>query len=49
MPNSTFYDRLNRGLIPPAMYPFGPGKPYWKLVQIMKFEENAEAAAVEKS
>ena len=29
MAASTFYDRLKKGRIPPAEYPFGPDTPYW--------------------
>jgi hypothetical protein len=39
MPNSTFYLRLSRGLIPEAEYPFGPTTPYWRLEIIRAFEE----------
>jgi predicted DNA-binding transcriptional regulator AlpA len=42
MPNSTFYDRLNRGLIPKPEYPFGPATPYWRTSAI---EEHERAAA----
>lgn len=41
MPNSTFYDRLNRGLIPAPCYPFGPAKPYWPLDKIEAVERDA--------
>lgn len=38
MPNSTFYDRLHRGLIPPPIYPFGGSTPYWRLEDIKRLE-----------
>ena len=45
MPNSTFYDRLKRGLIPPPRYPFGPTTPYWALADIEAHERKARAEA----
>ena len=42
MANSTFYDRLHRGLIPEPEYPFGPGKPYWRGSVIEQFEAPQE-------
>jgi hypothetical protein len=45
MPNSTFYSRLQRGLIPPPSYPFGPTTPYWALDEIEAHERNAQKAA----
>ena len=45
MPNSTFYDRLKRGLIPPPLYPFGGTTPYWAVSAI----EAAEAQAGKQS
>ena len=46
MPNSTFYDRLKKGLIPPPEYPFGPDTPYWRLDVIEAHEgESTRAAA----
>lgn len=44
MPNSTFYDRLKRKLIPPAEYPFGPATPYWRLQAIEAFERSSSEA-----
>jgi hypothetical protein len=41
MPNSTFYNRLSRQLIPPAEYPFGPHTPYWRLDVIEAHEAKA--------
>jgi hypothetical protein len=41
MPNSTFYDRLKKGLIPAAEYPFGPDTPYWRLDAIEAHEAKA--------
>lgn len=38
MPNSTFYDRLKRGLIPEPEYPFGPQTPYWRMSKIEAHE-----------
>ena len=45
MPNSTFYDRLKKGLIPSAEYPFGPSTPYWRVEAI----EAHEAASRQKA
>jgi hypothetical protein len=45
MPNSTFYDRLKRGLIPRPEYPFGPGTPYWRMDKIEAAEARAAAQA----
>jgi hypothetical protein len=46
MANSTFYDRLKRGLIPQPEYPFGPDTPYWRTSTIEAFEaESARAAS----
>lgn len=45
MPNSTFYNRLQRGLIPQAEYPFGPTTPYWRLETIEAHERQTELAA----
>lgn len=45
MPNSTFYDRLQRGLIPKPEYPFGPDTPYWRVDAVEAFEHFAEALA----
>jgi hypothetical protein len=43
MPNSTFYNRLQRGLIPPAEYPFGPDTPYWRLTVVEEHEQRNAA------
>ncbi|MEO6624977.1 MAG: hypothetical protein ABIN37_09110 [Burkholderiaceae bacterium] len=43
MPNSTFYDRLKKGLIPQPEYPFGPETPYWRSSVIEAFEQPAQA------
>lgn len=45
MPNSTFYDRLGKGLIPPPEYPFGPSTPYWRVAAIEAIENSTAAAA----
>jgi hypothetical protein len=45
MPTSTFYDRLKKGLIPPAEYPFGPHMPHWRLAVIEAHERQSERAA----
>jgi len=45
MPNSTFYDRLKRGLIPAPEYPFGHETPYWRMSVIEAFEQRSEAKA----
>ena len=44
MPNSTFYNRLQRGLIPLPEYPFGPTTPYWRVERIEQHEAQAVAA-----
>lgn len=44
MPASTFYDRLQRGLIPRPVFPFGPASPYWLLEEIEAHEAKAAAA-----
>lgn len=41
--NSAFYERLKRGQIPPAIFPFGPGAPYWLMRDVIAFEERAAA------
>lgn len=41
MPNSTFYERLKRGLIPPPEYPFGETTPYWRIDAIEAHEQQA--------
>lgn len=41
MPESTFHDRLKRGLIPRPAYPFGERTPYWRLTEIEAHEEAA--------
>lgn len=45
MPNSTFYCRLNRKLIPAPEYPFGSKTPYWRLDVIEAFEQKTQAVA----
>ena len=45
MPNSTFYDRLHRGLIPKPEYPFGPDTPYWRMTVVEEFERANDALA----
>lgn len=49
MPNSTFYDRLGRGLIPQPRYPFGPAKPFWLLADVQQLEARATAAVAPTS
>lgn len=44
MPNSTFYDRLKRGLIPAPQYPFGEATPYWHIDDVEAHERNASGA-----
>lgn len=44
MANSTFYNRLTRGLIPPPEYPFGPTTPYWRMAVIERHEQQAQGA-----
>lgn len=41
MPNSTFYSRLQRCLIPAPEYPFGPTTPYWRMGVIEAHERKA--------
>lgn len=41
MANSTFYFRLNSGLIPKPEYPFGPTTPYWRVEAIEAHERKA--------
>ena len=45
MPNSTFYDRLKKRLIPAPEYPFGPTTPYWRLDAIKAHERKASEVA----
>ena len=45
MPNSTFYNRLARGLIPKPEFPFGPDTPYWRLEAIERHEAQSKSAA----
>jgi hypothetical protein len=45
MPNSTFYDRLKRKLIPAPEYPFGPETPYWRMTTIEAFEQQTAKQA----
>ncbi len=42
MSNTTFYDRLKRGVIPRPEYPFGPSTPYWRLDVIEAHERAAQ-------
>jgi hypothetical protein len=49
MPTSTFYNRLQRRLIPAPEYPFGPNTPYWRLDAIEAHEKRAEATGGEKA
>lgn len=46
MPNSTFYNRLKKGLIPAAEYPFGPETPYWRMAAIEALEAEASTQRV---
>lgn len=43
MANSTFYDRLNKGLIPSPEYPFGNATPYWRLSTVEAHESRTVA------
>lgn len=43
MSNSTFYDRLKRGVIPKPEYPFGPDTPYWRVDAIEAHERKSVA------
>jgi hypothetical protein len=45
MANSTFYNRLERGLIPPPEYPFGTATPYWRLDVIEAHERGPKPKA----
>lgn len=45
MANSTFYNRLQRGLIPTPEYPFGVTTPYWRLDVIEDHERQASREA----
>jgi hypothetical protein len=46
MPNSTFFDRLKKGLIPKPEFPFGEGTPpHWRLKVIEALERKAVEAA----
>jgi predicted DNA-binding transcriptional regulator AlpA len=45
MPNSTFYDRLKKGLIPKPKYPFGPDTPHWSMSAVLAHEEAAKETA----
>lgn len=45
MPNSTFYDRLKRKIIPAPEFPFGPDTPYWRMSDIEAHEQQAQKAA----
>jgi predicted DNA-binding transcriptional regulator AlpA len=44
MSNSTFYEKLRKGLIPKPVYPFGPEVPYWVVADIEEVERQAIAA-----
>ena len=44
MPNSTFYDRLKKGLIPAPEYPFGVSTPYWRLDAVEAKEQESKAS-----
>lgn len=39
MPNSSFYWKLRRKLIPAPEYPFGDRTPHWRLDVIEEFEQ----------
>lgn len=41
MPTATFYNRMQKGLIPKPQYPFGPDTPYWAMTDIEAFEQRA--------
>jgi hypothetical protein len=41
MSNSTFYDRMKKGLIPAPECPFGPDTPHWRMATIEAFEQKA--------
>ncbi len=45
MAHSTFYDRLKKGLIPKAEYPFGPDTPYWRVEAIQALEARSKSSA----
>lgn len=45
MPNSTFYYRLQKGLIPAPEYPFGPTTPYWRVEAIEAHEAKTQQVA----
>ena len=42
---STFYNRLQRGLIPKPDYPFGPDNPYWRMSAVEAHERQAQPVA----
>ena len=44
MATSTFYNRMQRGLIPKPEHPFGPDKPYWRMEVIEAHERQAQPA-----
>lgn len=45
MPVSTFYNRLQRGVIPKPEYPFGDTTPYWRVDVIEAHEQAARKVA----
>ena len=45
MPNSTFYDRIKKKLIPAPEFPFGPSTPYWRLEVIEAHEQASSRVA----
>jgi predicted DNA-binding transcriptional regulator AlpA len=45
MSNSTFYDRMKRGVIPKPFYPFGAETPYWLVSEIEAHESKAQIKA----
>jgi len=46
MANSTFYDRLQKGLIPKPYRPFGSASPFWLVSEIEAHEQQATQAKV---
>ena len=49
MSNTSFYDKLKRGLIPRPHFPFGPPTPYWSMADIESFEADAVARTAKAS
>jgi predicted DNA-binding transcriptional regulator AlpA len=43
--NTTFYEKLKKGVIPAPEYPFGPQKPYWRMQDVERFEEAARSTS----